>query len=473
MQSILQWLNDTASQLPDELPVAEFISRLRRHRLEGRASERLDGHVPPAARGLADALAARRDQRLVFAQTRKATIRRLLLAHAREGAGRIALLKGMTLHLLTGRSACLYDGGDIDLLAEDPESLCETLSRLGFVRTGDAAPHEYANMTDGEVSVDIHHSVPALAYPQDIGSVRELHAHDHGVMIQSTVGSAREQYIEGRRFFSGFSGAIVEREGIPVLSPHWAALVRCLYVFRDYYWQPFSPDNLKFGHVLEVRDLIQQEGVSEKALLTDALALGLGDSVRFTLSMLALLERAPSSLPDALWRLRKCVNGSAGPWLWMDGDWDPLSMLDVAAIESLRPALYSPVEPGRWRGDTRESRRALFWCQDADPIHFTYEIELEAEHLKLAIQPDSRACDAWGVKVELGVDHAEAVIMDGRHLSWGRPGVLNASRDSYSVRFARGDRPSQPRMPPFVISLWKRTGSWQASVVLPMALAVG
>lgn len=214
------------------------------------------------------------------------------------------VIKGISTYALTGDSRNVRVGGDVDLLADDPERLWAAMTGLGYVLTRDKDEHgaEYAVMIRDGLEVEIHRYFPAWAYPEGLADADLRPAHNPGVWEQP-FGDVRLTKIDRQDLADDIeTSAAQHTPGLTVPGPTTMTLVLCAHLFRHYAeGRPHPAPVVRLGELADVHDLIGHARFSRERFEGLVSRLHAEDAVRFV--------RCVSRL---------CL--AADPFAWLDAE---------------------------------------------------------------------------------------------------------------------------------------------------------
>lgn len=248
------------------IPQDELLAAVRQHRLEARLLARARHEELPLPAGLEDRLAAAHativdgvhDQMRLFATVRDA------VGEVERGPG-IVPVKGFGLYALTNDLEHLSRSADIDVLGADPKDVAaavEATGGAGYHFHGEEHPYVFAHMDALEVHTRyIVTGIDAALRAQDV----DVRRHTGRLELTTPFSITSITYDD---LVDQLAPGTGPAEGIEVLRPEIAILIRCAHVY--------------VGYAMQVQPLPWATvRLEELAQMRDYLALDLFDAARF------------------------------------------------------------------------------------------------------------------------------------------------------------------------------------------------
>ena len=149
--------------------------------------------------------------------------------------GPVIPIKGLSLYALTGENDNIRMSGDIDIFAENPESVWVAMTGLGYAteEKHEEGSHFAVMHRNGE-QVEIHRSFPVWTYPPSLAAA-DLRPASHPSLWMQPFSDLRETSIQYEDIAGEVCPGIAPKtQGLTVLNPTMAALLLCVHAFRHY-----------------------------------------------------------------------------------------------------------------------------------------------------------------------------------------------------------------------------------------------
>ena len=245
----------TAPDLSD-VPQDELLAAVRQHRLEARLLARARRENVPLPAGLEDRLADAHATIVdgVHAQLRLFTTVRDAIVDVERGPGLVPV-KGFGLYALTNDLEHLSRSADIDVLGADPKGVAaavEATGGAGYHFHGEEHPYVFAHMDALEVhSRYIVTGIDAALRADDVDVRRRT-----GRLALATPFSITS--ITYDDLVDQLAPGTGPAEGIDVLRPEIAMLIRCAHVYVGYAMeaQPLPWATVRLEELAQMRDYL-------------------------------------------------------------------------------------------------------------------------------------------------------------------------------------------------------------------------
>jgi hypothetical protein len=161
--------------------------------------------------------------------------------------------KGATAYALTGDKKTMRPSGDIDLFAQDPDQLFQTMLKAGYEGQLKedgfrGLSHEHSALTGFGVMVEIQR-FNLIYYGQIVGQKKNF-PHDWSTLC----GINHINYADLSEFIQ--LSTISESQGLPILSPTAAALILCCHISMNGVYLPMQSMST-LGEIADLALLIQ------------------------------------------------------------------------------------------------------------------------------------------------------------------------------------------------------------------------
>lgn len=232
----------------------------------------------------------------------------------------VILVKGCSTYAVTGERRALRPSIDLDLFAEDPESLHTLLQRLGY--SGERLTrHEFAIMQRGRVTIEIHRHFPVLSYPVGVAGVDLDPMRHPGIWRQPSpvrprVTADGSPWLHRARRESGHAdlaefavrGVTADTADLTVTDATMSAFILCAHAFRDWIEPPFRRAvPIPLAVLADVSNLTVHPHFDRERFLQLVDRFAGHDSVQFVNTLLtSLLAANPLPLPGT-------AGGALGP----------------------------------------------------------------------------------------------------------------------------------------------------------------
>lgn len=259
VRSVLVWA--AGGHLPPRLhdaPVDVLFEALRMHRVDRRLLDRARDEVVALPPALADLLEERRrqvDERVatqleLFVSVRDAVRER------DPGAGLIPL-KGFNLYALTGDERHSSFSVDLDVVGPDPHAVAAAVETgSGYHFHGEEHPYVYAHMDAVEVHTRyVVTGMPVGVRPEDV----DLRVRRGVVTVPRPFTITSVTYEDLAAHLAPGRGAA---EGIDVLRPEMAVLIRCAHVYVGFAMntQPLPLATVRLEELVQIRAYLELPG---------------------------------------------------------------------------------------------------------------------------------------------------------------------------------------------------------------------
>ncbi|MDM8085106.1 nucleotidyltransferase family protein [Cellulomonas cellasea] len=232
---------------------ATLIEALAQHRLEGRALSRARNEGRPLPQLLEEHLVGSHarivqrvhDQIELFRKVRDS------ISHVKRGPGLVAV-KGFSLYALTKHPAHASHSADVDVLGEDPHEVAravEATGGAGFHFHGEEHPYVFAHMDD----VEVHTRYVVTGMPPGLSV--DVQRVSGPVELRTSFSITSVLYPDLVDLLVPGTGVA---EGIEVLSPEMAVLIRCAHVYVGFAMntQPLPWATVRLEELAQMRDYL-------------------------------------------------------------------------------------------------------------------------------------------------------------------------------------------------------------------------
>jgi len=257
--NILRWAAGARVSL-HEAPTYDTHTLLQgalRHKITGRFLQRIATEEPSWLTD--DVVEGLRDQQAEIENGFRRRIVQLsdIAGAVSEDDSPLAVLKGITSHVLTGREEVIRHSNDVDLMWADAEALKQTLTSLGYDDSDDfCRSHEYASLYSDGLNADVHRYFPVPSIPSGVATTD---LDPKGFLGRITkLGAMHEEEVTYKELHANSVVATGVAPNVVVAETSLAVFLLCAHTFREYchttVMLPFA--TVRLGELCEIQDLM-------------------------------------------------------------------------------------------------------------------------------------------------------------------------------------------------------------------------
>ena len=230
-------------------------------------------------------------------------------------------IKGLSPYLLCHKEKYLHNSGDVDFVCANFDDLEDYFKELGGNRIEQSlSKHEKAIFNIGDIIVEEHIGFPILNLPKEA-----THEASCGKPLSI-------EYLDYKLMASNISWCSEIQGFLPNYS--LTALLICLHIYKDYYWEPYNMPRVKLGDLYCFHELVNEKEFDCSDFLHLIQEVNAIQAVRFVNNLVDSFwhERSYEKLMVKDVILQKTANSPYGSYIAVGDNWEDLPFWNLDDI---------------------------------------------------------------------------------------------------------------------------------------------